>query len=89
MGKDVAEALGYKDTVNAIKSHVDSEDKRRWQITTPSGEQTVVIISESGLYSLVLSSKLPGAKQFRRWGTKSRPRRPGRRLTPMIGGCPK
>ena len=69
VGKDVAEALGYKDTVNAIKSHIDIEDKERWQITTPSGGQSAVIINESGLYSLVLSSKLPGAKQFKRWIT--------------------
>ena len=65
VGKDVAKALGYKDTVNALKSHVDTEDKRGgWQITTPSGTQTMTIINESGLYSLVLSSKLPDAKKL-------------------------
>lgn len=69
VGKDVATALGYKDTVNALKSHVDTEDKGGWQITTPSGIQEMTIINESGLYSLVLSSKLPGAKQFKRWVT--------------------
>lgn len=70
VGRDVARALGYKDTVNALKSHVDEEDKRGgWQITTPSGEQEMTIINESGLYSLVLSSKLPGAKKFKRWVT--------------------
>ena len=70
VGKDVAKALGYKDTVNAIKAHVDEEDKRGgWQITTPSGTQEMTVINESGLYSLVLSSKLPGAKRFRRWVT--------------------
>lgn len=70
VGKDVAQALGYKDTVNAIKAHVDDEDKRGgWRITTPSGEQEMTIINESGLYSLVLSSKLPNAKKFRRWVT--------------------
>lgn len=70
VGKDVAAALGYKDTVNAIKSHVDEEDKRGgWQITTPSGTQEMTVINESGLYSLVLSSKLPGAKRFKRWVT--------------------
>ena len=69
VGKDVAEALGYKDTVNALKSHVDEEDKRGWQIATPGGKQTVTIINESGLYSLVLSSKLPDAKKFKRWIT--------------------
>ena len=69
VGKEIAQALGYKDTVNALKSHVDAEDKRGWQITTPGGIQEMTIINESGLYSLVLSSKLPGAKQFKRWGT--------------------
>ena len=70
VGKDVAEILGYKDTVNALKSHVDEEDKTRWQITTPSrGNQNATIINESGLYCLVLSSKLPIAKAFRRWVT--------------------
>ena len=70
VGKDVAQALGYKDTVNALKAHVDEEDKKGgWRITTPSGEQEMTIINESGLYSLVLSSKLPGAKKFRRWVT--------------------
>ena len=66
VGKDVAIALGYKDTVNALKSHVDAEDKGGWQITTPSGTQEMTIINESGLYSLVLSSKLPTAKKFKR-----------------------
>lgn len=69
VGKDVAAALGYKDTVNALKSHVDTEDKAGWQITTQFGEKETTIINESGLYSLVLSSKLPGAKQFKRWIT--------------------
>lgn len=69
VGKEIAQALGYKDTVNALKSHVDAEDKRGWQITTPGGIQEMTIINESGLYSLVLSSKLPGAKQFKRWVT--------------------
>ena len=70
VGKDVAEVLGYKDTVNALKAHVDEEDKTGWQITTPSrGTQTATIINESGLYSLILSSKLPAAKKFKRWVT--------------------
>lgn len=70
VGKDVALALGYKDTINALKAHVDDEDKRGgWRITTPSGEQEMTIINESGLYSLVLSSKLPTAKKFKRWVT--------------------
>ena len=69
IGKEIAHALGYKDTVNALKSHVDAEDKRGWRITTPGGTQEMTIINESGLYSLVLSSKLPSAKQFKRWVT--------------------
>ena len=69
VGKDVAAALEYKDHINAMKTHVDTDDKRRWQITTPSGRQTMTIINESGLYSLILSSKLPSAKKFKRWIT--------------------
>ena len=69
VGKDVAEVLGYKDSVNALKAHVDEEDKAGWQITTQFGEKEAVIINESGLYSLVFNSKLPTAKQFKRWVT--------------------
>lgn len=70
VGKDVADILGYKDTVNALKAHVDEEDKTGWQITTPSrGTQTATIINESGVYALVFGSKLPKAKAFKRWVT--------------------
>lgn len=69
VGKDVAVALGYSVARKAIYDHVDDEDKRGFQIGTPSGQQEMVIINESGLYSLVLSSKLPTAKKFRRWVT--------------------
>lgn len=69
VGKDVAAALGYKDTVNALKSHVDEQDKRGWRITTPSGEQQATIINESGVYSLIFGSKLEGAVRFKRWVT--------------------
>lgn len=69
VGKDVAVVLGYKDTVNALKAHVDADDKGGCQIATPSGNQNMTVINESGLYSLVLSSKLPGAKKFKRWVT--------------------
>lgn len=70
VGKDVAKALGYKDTVNALKAHVDEEDRMGWQITTPSrGQQKTVIINESGFYSLVMGSKLPAARKFKRWVT--------------------
>ena len=69
VGKDVAVALGYKDTINALKAHIDEEDKRGWRITTPSGEQTMTIINESGLYSLIFGSKLESAKRFKHWVT--------------------
>ncbi len=70
VGKDVAILLGYRDTVNALKTHVDDDDSKGWQITTPSrGKQTVKVINESGLYSLILSSKLPRAKEFKHWVT--------------------
>lgn len=69
VGKDIAAALGYKDTVNALKSHVDEQDKRGWRITTPSGEQQATIINESGVYSLIFGSKLEGAVRFKRWVT--------------------
>ena len=69
VGKDVAEILGYKDTVNALKSHVDDEDKGVNETFTPGGKQVIAVINESGLYSLILSSKLPTAKAFKRWVT--------------------
>lgn len=73
VGKDVAEALGYKNTKDALERHVDDEDKRQNDgvvIHDSIGrEQHPVIINESGLYSLVLSSKLPKAKAFKRWVT--------------------
>lgn len=70
VGKDVAAALGYKDTKDAIKKHVDPDDKRGRRIASPSGTQETIVINESGLYSLILSSKLPDAKKFKRWVTK-------------------
>lgn len=69
VGKDVAQVLGYSNTKDALSRHVDPEDKGGSQITTPSGIQTMTVINESGLYSLVLSSKLPSAKAFKRWVT--------------------
>ena len=69
VGKDVAQALGYKNPQEAIRNHVDEEDKGVREILTPGGKQPIPIINESGLYSLVLSSKLPNAKKFRRWVT--------------------
>ena len=67
VGKDVAIALGYKDHKNALKSHVDAEDKQGWRITTHGSKATV--INESGVYALVFGSKLDSAKQFKRWVT--------------------
>ena len=70
VGKDVAEALGYSNTKDALARHVEEDDKIRGsQIPTPSGSQTMTLINESGLYSLILSSKLPTAKQFKHWVT--------------------
>lgn len=72
VGKDVAEALGYgagKSLANAVANHVDAEDKGVIEMMTPGGKQNVTIINESGLYSLIMSSKLPSAKQFKRWVT--------------------
>lgn len=66
---DVAKALGYKEPQKAIRTHVDPEDKGVSKMDTPGGNQEVVIINESGLYSLILSSKLPNAKRFKRWVT--------------------
>lgn len=68
-GKDVAKALGYKYPANAIQRLVDDDDKGVDVLPTPSNEQKMTIINESGLYSLILSSKLPTAKKFKRWVT--------------------
>ena len=71
VGKDVATALGYAKPENAIATHVDTEDKTTTLIqgTGSNYKSKMVIINESGLYSLILSSKLPQAKEFKRWVT--------------------
>lgn len=69
IGKDVATMSGYRDTSDALKKHVDEEDKGVGELPTPGGIQKVIIINESGLYSLIMSSKLPSAKKFKRWIT--------------------
>ena len=70
VGKDVAEILGYSKARNAIAVHVDDEDKKDAPIQGDlGGTQTMTLINESGLYSLIFSSKLPTAKQFKRWVT--------------------
>lgn len=73
VGKDVAETLGYNDLSHAILDHVDEEDrinsKTQGQNAPEFGQRGTWLINESGLYSLILSSKLPSAKQFKRWVT--------------------
>lgn len=69
VGKDVAERLGYSNTRKAIRDHVDEEDKLTERIVTSGQNRGFVVVNESGLYSLILSSKLPSAKAFKRWIT--------------------
>jgi prophage antirepressor-like protein len=69
VGKDVATALGYSNIRDALSKHVDSEDKGVAKCDTLGGAQKITLINESGLYSLILSSKLPQAKAFKRWVT--------------------
>ena len=67
--KDVAKILGYKDTTQAIRKNVSIEDKYKGGVQTTGGLQNCVFLNESGLYSLVLSSKLETARKFKRWIT--------------------
>lgn len=69
VGKDIAVVLGYSNTRDALSKHVDSEDKGVAECDTLGGSQELTVINESGLYSLILSSKLPNAKAFKRWVT--------------------
>ena len=69
VGKDVAEALGYSNPRKAMLDHVDNDDKGVTKCDTLGGQQSFTVINESGLYSLVLASKLPQAKVFKRWVT--------------------
>lgn len=70
VGKDVANILGYKDLNKAISMHVDDDDKKLNDKSSLSfGQRGATLINESGLYSLILSSKLPNAKRFKRWVT--------------------
>ena len=69
VGKDVAEILGYSDTNKAISMHVDEDDKLNDKTASSLGQRGGWLINESGLYSLILSSKLPKAKEFKRWVT--------------------
>lgn len=69
VGKDIADALGYNDTDQALRKHVDNEDKLTRQIDGSGQSRNMVVINESGIYSLIFSSKLPAAKAFKRWVT--------------------
>ncbi|KAF0335233.1 phage antirepressor [Pediococcus acidilactici] len=69
VGKDIADILGYSNTSKAIRDHVDEEDKLTERIVLSGQNREVITINESGMYSLVLSSKLPNAKKFKRWVT--------------------
>ncbi|MGN0609831.1 MAG: phage antirepressor [Oscillospiraceae bacterium] len=69
VGKDVADILGYTNTPKAIRDHVDDEDKLTERIVLSGQNREVVFINESGLYSLILSSKMPTAKKFKHWVT--------------------
>lgn len=69
VGKDVATILGYSDTNQAIRNHVDEEDKLTRKFNGSGQNRSMTIINESGLYSLILSSKMPNAKRFKRWVT--------------------
>ena len=69
-GKDVAEALGYGNPQKAIRDHVFLEDKGVNEMGTPGGTQKAIFINESGLYSLILGSKLESARKFKRWVTR-------------------
>ncbi|MGL4740720.1 MAG: BRO family protein [Sarcina sp.] len=69
VGKDIVERLGYKNISDTLRKHVDEDDKGVAKCDTLGGKQNLIIINESGLYSLILSSKLPNAKRFKRWVT--------------------
>ena len=69
VGKDVAEVLGYSNTAKAIRDHVDIEDKLSERIVLSGQNREVILINESGFYSLILRSEMPKAKQFKRWVT--------------------
>ena len=72
VGRDVAAALGYgkgKSLNNAVSKHVDNDDKGVTEMMAPGGKQNTIVINESSLYSLILSSKLPTVQKFKRWVT--------------------
>lgn len=69
VGKDIATILGYKDTSDSLKRHVDTDDKLTRCFTDTGQSREMIVINESGLYSLIMSSKLPQAKKFKKWVT--------------------
>ncbi len=69
VGKDVAEALGYSNPQKAVRDHVTEDDRGMNEMDTPSGRQNIIIINESGLYALILGSRLESAKRFKHWVT--------------------
>ena len=69
VGRDVADVLGYQNGSRDINRHVDEDDRRKVMIFDGNQDKETIIINESGLYSLILGSKLPGAKKFKRWVT--------------------
>ena len=69
VGKDITDRLGYSNSRKALKDHVDEEDKGVTKCDTLGGKQNLVVINESGLYSLILRSNMPKAKKFKRWVT--------------------
>lgn len=69
VGKDVATILGYSNGPKAMRDHVDEEDKLTERIVMSGQNREVIVINESGLYSLILSSKMPNARKFKRWVT--------------------
>ena len=69
VGKDVADILGYQNGSRDVNRHVDEDDRRNYQNGTFESNRGLTIINESGLYSLILSSKMPKAKEFKRWVT--------------------
>lgn len=69
VGKDIAKALGYNDTSDAIKRHVEMDDKLTRRFTDSGQNRTMYVVNESGMYSLIFGSKLPNAKQFKHWVT--------------------
>lgn len=69
VGKDVADTLGYKNGSRDINSHVDEDDRLKYQISTAGQNREQILVNESGVYSLIFGSKLESAKRFKKWVT--------------------